>query len=100
DRLFQNVHPLAGAGLRLDPPRMTNQALARHRPLKAGMNRTIKTRRHLPAFPLRVPADWRLDQESIDLAQVSAIEMPRANEIANRKVQSGDFLALRRALGF
>src|SRR5579884_3591481 len=78
-------------------PRMAGHTIDRDGPIKTPMFGKIVPRRHVPLFAGSIPGDRRLVQEAVEFDQVGACEVSRADSVANRDIDAGDFLAVRRA---
>src|SRR5205085_598985 len=83
--------------LRLDPAGMTRYAARADAPLKAPMLREVVARRHVPLFLRRVPSDRRLMQKALDLDEIAAAKVARADQVADGQVHAADLLAFRRS---
>src|SRR5262249_36920583 len=84
----------------LEAPGVTDQAAGQDGALEPPVPWRIVAGREPALFPGRVPGDRRLVQEAVDLDQVAAGEVPRADEVADRHVDPADLLALGRAHDF
>jgi hypothetical protein len=84
----------------LHTPRVADEAVRQHRPLKAMVNRPIVPRRHPPTLFLGVPGEGGLPQEPVRLNEIGAGETSGADEEADGEVEASEFPALDGAQDF
>src|SRR5512145_1159148 len=93
DRPFNNLHLVEGSVEGLRASGVADEATLIDGPLKTHLRRRLVARRHVPRLARLVPGQRRLGEKAVDLHEIAAGVVPRADDVRHRVVVDGDLLA-------